>query len=198
MRTSAPAIAPFFRSDLQARLLAALLLGSDAELSAADLQSKVGASRAGVHQELMRLLDAGVVERRMVGRSALYRPAAESPLIEPLTALVARTVGVEPELRRVLVSVDGIEAAAIYGSWAGGVSISATSDVDVLVIGHPDADELERAVRAVEQLTSREINLTIYDRADWERRLERGSGFVATVLGRPLVELVGAIPAAKR
>jgi predicted nucleotidyltransferase len=193
-----PPLAPFFRSELQARVLALLLLGADEELTAADVQERLGASRSGVHQELRRLLDAGVLERRSVGRTALYRPARESPVVGPLTELVQRTIGVESELRRRLSAVPGVEAAAIYGSWAAGTQIGPLSDVDVLVIGDPDADELERAARAVEQLSGREVNLTLYDRTEWEERLERGSGFASTVLDRPLVELHGQIPGVGR
>src|SRR3954463_7578773 len=120
MRTQAFTLAPFFRSELQANLLAALLLGLDAEVTAGELQERLGASRSGVHKELQRLIDAGVVQRRNVGRRALYRPAADSPIMEPLTTLVERTFGVELELRRRLADVEGIEAAALFGSWAGG------------------------------------------------------------------------------
>jgi DNA-binding transcriptional ArsR family regulator len=193
MRTSSPAIAPFFRSDLQARILAALLLGPVAEISAADLRRRVGASSSGVNQELQRLRDAGVVERRMVGRAALYRRAGASPLVEPLTALVERTLGVEPELRRRLSDIEGIEAAAIYGSWAAGSSVTPVSDVDVLVIGHPDRDRLEQVARDVERLIGRDVSLAVYDPDDWDERVAQGAGFAATVLGRPLTPLVGTI-----
>jgi predicted nucleotidyltransferase len=198
MRTSAPVIAPFFRSDLQARLLALLLLGSETELSAADIQSQLGASRAGIHKELTRLMDAGVIERRMIGRAALYRPAAASPLLEPLTMLVERTIGIEPELRRRLRDVDGVEAAVLFGSFASGAAVGPASDVDVLVIGRPDRDALEREMRFVEQIAGREINLSVYDPADWQQRVQRGSGFAATVLQRPLVALIGTVPGVDR
>ncbi len=194
MRTQPPAIAPFFRSQLQARLLAALLLGTTEEVGAPELQDRLGASRSGINQELGRLLDAGILTRRMVGRSALYRPAEDSPLVEPLRTLVERTVGVEPELRRALAAVDGVEAAAIYGSWAAGTSVRPLSDVDVLVIGDTNADELERAIRRVERLAGREVNLTRYDRDDWLERVRLGSGFARTVLDRPRIALVGEIP----
>jgi predicted nucleotidyltransferase len=194
MRTTAPFIAPFFRSELQARLLAALLLGSDAELTAGDLQDRLGASRSGVHQELVRLVDAGVLERRSVGRTALYRAASDSPIVEPLRLLVERTLGVEAELRRRLNAIEGIEAAAIFGSWASGTSIRPQSDVDVLVIGRADPDRLESAIRDVEGLVGREVNLARYDREDWLRRVREGSGFARTVLDRPRIDLVGEVP----
>lgn len=194
MRTQSPAIAPFFRSQVQARLLAALLLSPHGEIGVTELQDRVGASRSGINQELSRLLAAGILERRLVGRAALYRPAEDSPLVEPLRQLVERTVGVEPELRRVLAPIEGIEAAAIYGSWAAGTSVRPDSDIDVLVIGDADAAALEQAVRQVERLVGRDVNLTSYDRDEWLDRVRRRSGFARTVLDRPRVVLVGEVP----
>lgn len=191
MRTSSPDLLPVFRSDLQARMLAALL-STPGEVSAADLQNRLGGSRSGINQELRRLCNAGILERRAVGRSALYRVAGDSPLVPPLRTLVERTLGVEPELRRRLTDLEGVEAAAIYGSWATGV-VKPGSDVDVLVIGSPDRDELERTIRTVEERAGRDVNLSVYDREDWSRRAGRGSGFAQTVLQRPMIELIGSV-----
>jgi DNA-binding transcriptional ArsR family regulator len=98
MRTKSPDRLPLFRSDLQARLLAALVLAPGQERSAAELLEQVGGSRAGLNQELRRLLDAGILERRSVGRAMLYRAAQDSPLVPALRELLERTVGVETEL----------------------------------------------------------------------------------------------------
>jgi predicted nucleotidyltransferase/biotin operon repressor len=193
MRTQAPDLLPLFRSDLQARLLATLLLGPEREVAAAELQERLGASRSGVNQELRRLRAAGILEQRTEGRSGMYRVAAESPLVPPLRLLLERTLGVEVELRRRLAGLAGIEAASIFGSWAQG-DIRPSSDIDLLVIGTPDADDIERAARAVERQSGREINLSVYTPADWNERVRSGSGFAHTVLARPMIELIGSIP----
>jgi predicted nucleotidyltransferase len=192
MRTRPPAQLPIFRSDLQARILAALLSVTGRELTVPDLCRDLGATRASVYRELQRLVDAGILRRRRVGRNTLYGADDDSPLIEPLRTLVERTIGVEPELQRRLVTVPGVEAAAIFGSFAGG-RLSGASDIDLLVIGEPARDDLERAIRDVERMVGRQINLTIYDPEDWLGRVRAGSGFVATLLSRPLIPLLGTI-----
>ena len=60
MRTEAPLLAPIFRSDGQARLLAELLLTGD-ELSLTDLAERIDVAYATVHRETQRLLDAGIL-----------------------------------------------------------------------------------------------------------------------------------------
>lgn len=193
MRTKGPDRLPIFRSELQARLLALLLLQRGVEWTVAELQDRLGGSRAGVHQELRRLLDAGILERRSVGRADVYRAAERSPLVAPLRELVERTVGVEEDLRDRLSAVPGIDAAVIHGSWAGSTALRSTSDIDLLVVGRPDRDELERAIRDAERAAGREIDLSLYDPDDWARRIRDGSGFVTTVSERPRIPIVGEL-----
>lgn len=193
MRTSAPSELPLFRSELQAQLLSALLASPGDALTAAHLGRLTGGSRASVHRELHRLVAAGIIRREDVGRSALYRAATDSPLFEPLQALVARTLGVEPELRRRLARLEGIEAAAVFGSWAAGRAREG-SDIDVLVIGDVERADLLRAFADVEDVVRREISVRLYRRAEFEARLDEGSGFLRTVLARPMTPLIGTVP----
>ena len=87
MRTAAPLLAPIFRSDGQARLLAALLLKGD-ELSITDLAERTDLAYPTVHREVGRLLDAGILAERQVGRTRLIRAAEDSPLVEPLRLIL--------------------------------------------------------------------------------------------------------------
>ncbi|MDX6698901.1 MAG: hypothetical protein QOE65_2298 [Solirubrobacteraceae bacterium] len=192
MRTKPPGALPIFRSDLQARLLAVLLLGDDRPASTRDLGTATGASAASLHRELRRLEDAGIVEHDRVGRSKLYRAAIGSPLHAPLRELLERTLGVETTLRERLAAVPGVELAAIFGSWAAG-RVASDSDVDVLVVGDVERDRLLREIREVERVAGREVNVTAYDSAEFERRRADRGGFVATILSRPLTPLIGEL-----
>src|SRR6478736_4733522 len=141
MRTKPPDALPIFRSDLHARLLAALLLGDGEPLTAQDLRERLGATSTALHRELVRLERAGLIEHDSVGRTRRYRAAIDSPIHEPLRELLQRTLGIEPLLQRALNGVDGIEAAAIFGSWAADET-NEDSDIDLLVIGEMDRDDL--------------------------------------------------------
>lgn len=195
MRTPAPPLLPIFRSELQARLLVAFLLGDGEPLTSRALAERTGASAASLHRELRRLEDAGIIEYDKVGRTKLYRAAASSPVHAPLRVLVERTLGVEELLRATLERVPGIEAAAIFGSWAAG-RVAAASDIDVLVVGEMDRRDLLAQVRKVEEIVGREVNVTAFDPADFERRRRADAGFVATILSRPVIQLVGELPGA--
>jgi hypothetical protein len=51
-----------------------------------------------VRRELERMLDAGIIERKAVGRQGIYRASTASPLFQPLHELVEKSLGVEAHL----------------------------------------------------------------------------------------------------
>jgi predicted nucleotidyltransferase len=191
MRTKPPDVLPIFRSDLQARLLAALVLGTD-RLTAQELLDRLGTTSTTLHRELGRLEQAGLIEHERIGRTRRYRAALDSPLYEPLYELMQRTLGVEPLLTQLLGQIPGLEAAAIFGSWAAG-DTTASSDIDLLVIGDVDRDELLWAVEIVEHEAAREIDLSAYRRDEFDQRRAAGSGFLRTLLRGPMTPLIGEI-----
>ncbi len=163
MRTEAPLLAPIFRSDGQARLLSTLLLTGD-ELSLTDLAERAGLAYPTAHREVARLIDAGILSERHVGRTRLIRANDESPLVEPLREILTVVTGPVVILAEELARIDGIEAAFLYGSFAArllGDAGPAPHDIDLMVLGAPDVDAVYEACTRVEAAVHRPVNPTI-------------------------------------
>ena len=194
MRSEPPLVAPVFRSDAQARLLSSLLLGGD-ELSLTELASRSQTPYATAHREVARLLKAGILAERAVGRTRLIAANAESPLVAPLREILAIATGPVVYLKLELSTIANIDAAFLYGSYAArttGVGGPAPGDIDVMVIGTPDRDEVYDACDRVERQVGRPVNPKIMTRE--EVQAEAQSGFMQTVASRPTVPLVGVWP----
>lgn len=189
-RTASPSLLPLLRSATQAGLLERLLLDPEATFTVRELAHALGVTDMSVRRELERMIDAGIVERERIGRQGLYRASVASPLYEPLRQLVERSVGVEPLLRDLLENVPGVEAAAIFGSWARG-KIDAQSDVDVLVTGDFDYSELVSRLHGLQERTGREINLVAMRPGELQESLEQDSGFLRDIMASPMTMLVG-------
>ncbi|MCC9309380.1 nucleotidyltransferase domain-containing protein [Kitasatospora sp. RB6PN24] len=133
---------------------------------------------------------AELITERRHGNLRLLRANVSGRLAGPLTELFALTYGPIAVLGDLLLPLAGVEEAHIYGSWAarysgeyGGVP----NDVDVLVVGNPDEDELYDAARKAERLLGREVNVHRVSPARW---LEPGADpFLTCVQGRPTVRL---------
>lgn len=189
MRTAAPSILPLFRSEMQLRLLALLLLQPERAWTLQELAGTLGAPQSSVHRELGRAEGAGIVERNADARPHRFRAATDDPFHEPLATLLRRSVGVEAELRAALDHPD-VLAAVIHGSWPAGAR-RPDSDIDVLAVGDADLRELRRRLRPVGKAAGRTIDLTVLAPDEFRRLVTDGSSFARRVLEAPTTPLVG-------
>ncbi len=189
MRTSAPAIVPLFRSEMQLRLLALLLLQPERSWTLQELAQALDAPVSSVHRELGRAQGAGIIRRSATARPHRFQAATDDPLYEPVAELLRRSVGVEEKLRVALRRPD-VLVATIHGSWAGGTR-RPDSDIDVLVIGDADLRELRRRVRPIGKAAGRTIDLTVLSAEEFRGMLAEESSFARRVLEGPTTVLVG-------
>lgn len=189
-KSSTPPLLPIFRSQQQAELLAMLLGDPELELSLADIAARTGVPHPSVYREVERAEAAGLVLSRRVGRTRLVRANVDSPYYDGLADVLTRSFGVPAVLGDALGGIDGIEEAYVFGSWAarhaGVRGVRPVGDIDLLVLGEPDRDQLYDSVHTAERRLGREVQITARP-ADW---LESGSGsFHDTVVGRPMLAL---------
>ena len=187
-KSPTPSLLPIFRSQQQAELLALILGDPTAEHSMTELAERTGVPYASVHREVERADAAGLVSSRLVGRTRLIRADVSSPYFAGLSDVLVKAFGVPWVIGQELARVDGIDAAYVYGSWAARFSGEdgdrPVGDIDLLVLGGPDRDEVYAAASAAEHRLGRAVQVTIRS-ADW---LTDGSGtFHDTVAGRPMV-----------
>lgn len=190
MRVEAPALLPLLRSQVQGNLLALMYLAPEREFTISDATRRVGASFRSVHHEISRLVQAGLLADRRQGNNRLVRAVTDSPLSRPLTDLLAVTYGPLPVLANGLAHVRGVEQAFIFGSWAAryaGEAGPPPHDVDVLVVGVADPDDLDDVARASEQRLGREVNIRRIKPETWAQPAP-DDAFLTSVRSRPLVE----------
>jgi DNA-binding transcriptional ArsR family regulator len=192
MRTEAPLLAPIFRSGGQARLLSTLLLTGE-ELSITDLAERAGLAYPTAHREIARLLDAGILSERQVGRARLIRANRESPLVDPLREILTIATGPVVILAEELARIGGIGSAFLYGSFAArmlGDAGPAPHDIDVMVLGEPDVDAVYEACARIEAAVHRPVNPTILTL----EAFAASSAFLDNVRSGPTVAVIGELP----
>jgi DNA-binding transcriptional ArsR family regulator len=189
-RKPAPSLLPILRSQQQGEILALLLGDPDLELSLTEIAARTGTPHPSVYREIERAEQAGLVTSRKIGNTRLVRANTASPYFNGLAEVLTRAFGVPAVLAEAMHDVKGITAAYIYGSWAarheGQAGQRPVGDIDVLILGKPDREQLYAALSTAEHRLARPVQATIRDSA-W---LESGSGaFHDTITSRPLVRL---------
>ena len=188
MTRKASVLAPVLRSETQARLLAAVLLQPDREASIADLARETGSDPGNLHSEVERLVQAGILADRRVGRTRLLR-AGDSALVGPLADLLLLGYGPKTAVEDALTDIPDIEQAFIGGSWAAryhGQAGAFPHDVDVIVVGKPNRDDVTEAVIEALGAVGHDGQVIFRSHNAWR---EAKDAFTRTAKDSPLVEL---------
>jgi hypothetical protein len=194
MRSVPPALLPILRSQVAGDLLALLYLHPEDEYSLTEAAGAIGASLNAVHYEADKLSEGGLIRTRRRGNLRLIRAVTDSPLTRPLTDLLAVTYGPLPVLSDLLAKVRGITEAYIYGSWAAryqGEPGPAPADVDVLVVGSADPDDLDEIADEARATLRRPVNIRRIRPETWNAS-DPTDPFIKSVKSRPLVTIVGS------
>lgn len=176
----------------QQRVLGRLFSEAGRSYTVSELIQTTGAGSGAVQRELARLTGSGLLLVEQIGNQKLYRPNPKAPIHDELVSIVRKTFGIADPLRTALAPLaDRIDAAFVYGSFAKR-SDNAGSDIDLMLLSdiltYPD---VMGALHPLTERLGREINPTIYSRAELRKRLAAGSGFATRVLEQPKLWLIG-------
>jgi predicted nucleotidyltransferase len=152
----------------------------------------VGVGQGAVQRELKALEMTGLLRRTVRGRQVYFQANADSPVFPELERLIVKTTGIANVLRSALAPLaDRVQVAFVYGSIARGEPLRA-SDVDVLIVGDVEFAEVVAALATAQKKVGREVNPSVYGRADFERKVSQRQHFLTALLGEPKIFLIGS------
>jgi hypothetical protein len=182
---------PVFRSRLVGDLLALVLGNAERSWTLDELADRLRAPYQTVTAEVRRLEEAELITTRTVGRSKLIAANVDHPYMGPLTELILMSFGPPLVIAEEFAEIAGIEGLWLFGSWAArhaGAPGRPPADVDVLIVGTVDRDEIYDAAQRAEHRLGRPVNTTIRTSRSWNRA---DDAFAATVKERPMLALPG-------
>jgi len=173
------------------RLILALLFGHpDQDFYLRQIVRACGGVGA-VQRELRQLADAGIIRRSVRDKQVYFQANATCPVFEELKSLVIKTVGVADVLRVALAPLgDRIVVAFIFGSVARAQQ-KRGSDVDLAVVGQVGFSEVVNSLADAQEKLGREVNPTVYSPEEFQSKVATGQHFLARVLKKPKVFLIG-------
>lgn len=190
MACSSSILKSLFSSGLRVKVLSHFFLHPGESFHIRGLASILGEPVGTVARELANLESAGIMESHAVGNQKHYSLRKDSPIHDDLRNLFLKTTGVGEIIRSTLEELPGIELVFMYGSFANGEA-GVDSDIDLMVVGNISDKKLAPAVARAERRLGREVNYTVYTRAEAEKRLGREGDFVHEVFTGPRIVLVG-------
>lgn len=188
MNAPPPSLLPLLRSENQLRLLVALLLDPARRYTVTELARTTRVPQPSVSREVATLVDLGVVSAETDRGRRTLGADTDSPLHPELSSLVRKTAGPAVVLARHLTGATGVVEAHLYGSWAQQQTGAgpAPGDVDVLVVGTVDVEDVRRRTDAAGQELGRDVDVIVLRPEEWDTP---SSGLVRHVRASPLVPL---------
>lgn len=177
------------RSKIRQRILALIMDGPDRRMHLRGIARAVGTSAGTAARELGRLEEAGLVRRTREGNQVYFEARPEQPLFGQIRDVVRQVAGAPIILRRHLSGLAGVERAVIFGSYAHG-PLKPDSDVDILIVGTPDRDELTDRLEMASLEVSRPVNEVVMTREELDARRVRGDRFVESIDTQPTIQVV--------
>jgi DNA-binding transcriptional ArsR family regulator len=190
MRSEAPSLLPIFRSQHQAELLTWLYLHPQGEYPATELAASLGVPLSTLHREAQRLVAAGLIQDRRVGRTRLLRATTEHRVANALSELLLLTFGPQTVIGEAFAALAGVRRVYIYGSWAArhnGEPGAPPNDVDVLVVGAPARAALYAAADAAQERLGLPVNPTVRSAQQWQ---DASDALVQQIKASPVVTVI--------
>ena len=179
------------RSKIRQRILALIMDAPDRRMHLRAIARAVETSAGTTARELGRLEDASLVRRTREGNQVYFEARPNQPLFGQIRDIVRQVAGAPIILRRQLSGLLGVERAVIFGSYAHG-QLKPDSDVDLLIIGVPDRDQLTERLEIASLEISRPVNEVVMSREEYEARRARGDRLVESIESQPTVAVLPA------
>jgi predicted nucleotidyltransferase len=177
-------------SEARAKVLTALFSERGRAFYQRELERVTGLPVVAVQRQLRRLSSAGLVAVGTAGGRRVYSADTRSAVYDEIASIVRKLRGPVADLRSALAVRRGVELAFVFGSFATG-SATASSDVDLMVLGD-DSARLVRAVLAgAERELRRSVNEHVMTTQEWNARLRKRDPFSSNVRVEPKLWVIG-------
>lgn len=158
-----------------------------------ELARAAGVDPGNVSRLLKRWLEVGLVQR--IQKDGLPRYyATKDPAFAPLVALMQQDSELIRTLRDFLASLEGVQVAVIFGSFARGEE-AAESDVDVLVLGKLSELKVNTLLKPVGRKLGRPAHASVSTIEDFRKQIQAGESFAREIVQGPRIALIGDLDA---
>lgn len=179
------------KSKLRTRILTYFFTNPQSSHYLREIAAILNQDVGNLSREFNRLEKEGIFVSQVRGRQKYFSLNKNYPLYKELKSIVFKTAGVEGALKKVVLSIEGVEAAFLYGSFAKKKE-TAISDIDLFIVGSLDEHKLLTEIEKLEKQLGREINYTIYPAKEFAKKRERDS-FIIKILKGPKIVLKGKL-----
>ena len=179
-----------FSSHTRVALLRLFFMHPEEKFYVRQIAREIRRDISGIKRELDNLEKTGLLVSEKVGNLRYYSVNKTAAIYSELKSIVAKTVGVQAAIYEALVPLGALRQAWMYStnSHPPGEGVG---PIFLLIVGGVDLTALNEVITRLEQSLGREINYTVFDESEFQRRRAEADPFVTELLGGRNVLLIG-------
>lgn len=174
----------------RADLLGLFLTNPDKSYYMQEIGRILGKKPGTFQRTLNNLASEGILESEYKANARYFKVNKNYPLLKELKSIVFKTVGIIGTLKDALNGIKHIELAFIYGSYAKAKE-NYLSDVDLVIIGNPNEDELIKKFDKLEEKFQREINYKLDTLTVLKKNIKEKEPFILEILKDKKIMIIG-------
>lgn len=179
-----------FSSAARVKVLGLFLLNPETSFYQRQISSLTGLPIYAVQREVERLCMLGLLSSFPLGNQVHFEVNRDFFLFPELKGIFLKTTGLAALVGAALQKAEGITLAFVYGSYAADRE-TATSDIDLLVVGSLSTRALHITLKEAENQAHREINYVLFSPEEFRMKVQAQDGFLQNVLASPRLFLIG-------
>jgi predicted nucleotidyltransferase len=179
-----------FRSQLTRKLLNFFFLNPEENVHVNELARRLDVDKRNLVKKIKELEKEGLLKSEEKANAKLIGINTAHPFFPEYRRLFLKTSGLELTLKKALEKVQGVEKAFLFGSYARD-TMSAYSDVDLMVVGHHSILSAQAELNKIQKQTGRVINVVNISPKEWQKKIRSKDSFYANLLKGKTIGLVG-------
>ncbi len=179
-----------FSSKTRVELLRLFFSNPDSRYYVRQIARELHRDISGIKRELDNLDKAGLLNSEKIGNLRYYSVNRNAAIYPEIKSIVMKTVGLQGRLATALAGLSGLRQSWMYSNNSHPPG-EGPGPILMLMVGRVDLAELNDLVTGLEATLGREINYTVFDESEFQRRRAEEDPFVSEVLGGRNVLLIG-------
>ena len=144
-----------------------------------------------VRRELVRLENAGIINKEARGNRIYYWVRSDYPMHDDLLSIISKIKGLGASIIASKNTIGKLTFVMFSGRFARFKEKKREDEVDILVVGEINLSEMATLIRVEESKRGQEINYTVMSREEFDFRKKRRDPFLLGVLAGSRVMIVG-------
>ncbi|MFC1756778.1 nucleotidyltransferase domain-containing protein [Patescibacteria group bacterium] len=147
--------------------------------------------KPGQYQKILNdLVEEGILADERKGNLRFFKLNKNYVLYEEIKKIISKTIGLEFKLKEVLDEFTNIKYAFVFGSIAKNKE-NGQSDIDLMLIGEADQDNLTRKLSITEDEIDRAINHHLFTEKDILEKINEKDFFITEIFEEPKIAIKG-------